>query len=201
MDWQLVQYYAHVFSEIDKGIENWKKFEKENDVAINDLRGCIEVADNIAVFSWFGERFWKRYKNNYHVEINPNSYFEHIKNWHGINTAIEDLYSRLNSALSPNAFQEPNCFETISELGKNNNLNHGGKINDKTFIFKTQKQRNPIRFAYSFKVDNGEVISITIFDILREPFNHAAYIKNFKRAYNKTSSIQGAVTLTLPKPV
>lgn len=201
VDWQLVQYYAEVLTKIDEGIENWAEFEEENDVEINDLRGCIEVADNIAAFSWFGERFWKRYKNHYLVEINPNSYFEHLKSWHGINTAIEDLYNRLNSALSPDAFVEPCCFNAISELGSNNNLNHGGKINDKTFIFKTQKKRNPIRFAYSFKVDNGEVTSIIIFDILRESFNHKVYIKNFKTKYGKTSSVQEAVTLTLPKPV
>ena len=204
VDWQFVQYYADVFSKIDEGIENWAEFKKEmekNYITINDLRGCIEVADNIAAFSWFGERFWKRYKNHYLVEINPKSYSDNIKVWHGIDTAIRNLYNLLNSALSPDAFKDPECFKTISKLGEDSNLNHGGKINDKTFIFKTQRRRNPIRFAYSFKVDNKEVTSITIFDILREPFNHKVYIKNFKKAYQNTSSIQEVVTLTLPKPV
>ena len=201
VDWQLVQYYEHVFSKIDKGIEDWTKFEQDNDVAIKDLRGCIEVADNIAAFSWFGERFWQHYKNNYRVEIDATSYLTHIKVWHGINTAIEDLYSRLNSALSPSAFKEPCCFETIKELDQQNNLNHGGPINNRTFIFKTQRTE-PIRFAYSFTVNDKEVTSITIFEILRQSFNHKAYVANFKKKYRGHHRLAGdkSVTLTLPKP-
>ena len=200
VDWQLVQYYEDVFSKIDEGVADWAKFEEANDVAINDLRGCIEVADNIAAFSWFGERFWKRYKNHYRVEINAESYFTFSKVWHGINTAIEDLYTGLNTTLSNSNAFDADCFETIKNLGKNSNLNHGGPINNRTFIFKSQRQRLPIRFAYSFQVNNKEITSVTIFEILREPFNHTTYVKAFKTKYKNPRSINDFVTLSLPKP-
>ena len=204
VDWQLIQYYADVFSQIENLTEDWVRFEEEHEVAINDLRGCIEVSDGTAGFSWFGERFWQRYQNNYSVVINPDSYFKYIKAWHGVNTAIEGLYTNLTTVLSNNsAFSEPECFNAIKELGQQNNLNHGGPINNHTFIFKTQKKRLPIRFAYTFTVGSKSktVESITIYEILRGKFNHKIYVAEFKKKYKNQRSMDEFVTLTLPKPI
>lgn len=204
MDWQLVKQYADVFSKIDKGVEDWTEFGKEYGPAIDDLRGCIEVADNLALFSWFGEEFWKHYKGNFLVEINVTSYFSY-KVWRDpdIDTAVRDLYKLLNEALSNSlaSFKEPDCFDLVKECDSQGNLNHGGPINDRTFIFKSQRRGLPIRFAYSFAVnDREEVASIRIYEILRGSFNHRTYVRAFRRKYRNPESID-FVTLHLPKPV
>ena len=204
MDWQLVKQYADVFSKIDTGVEEWTEFGKEHGPAIDDLRGCIEVADNLALFSWFGEEFWEHYQGNFLVEINAKSYFSY-KVWRDpdIDTAVRDLYKLLNEALSNSlaSFKEPDCFDLIKEFDSQGNLNHGGPINDRTFIFKTQRKRLPIRFAYSFAVnDREEVTSVRIFEILRGPFNHNTYVRAFRRKYRNPERMD-FVTLTLPKPI
>jgi putative CRISPR-associated protein (TIGR02619 family) len=199
VDWQLIKYYANELSKIDDGVSNWQEFQQQYDLAVEDLRGCIEVADDIAAFSWFGERFWKCYRNTYLVEINAKSYFSYSKVWHDIDIAIRNLYGLLSEALSGSkAFAEPECFEAIASLSSQGNVNHGGPINSSTFIFKSQRKRLPLRFAYSFKVNGKEITSITIFELVREPFNHKTYVREFREKYRNPGSID-FVTLTLPK--
>ena len=206
VNWQLVQQYTDVFSKIDEGVSEWEEFSGRHHKAISDLRSCIEVADNLAILSWFGEEFWSHYKGNFLVKINAKIYFAR-KVWKDptIDTAIQSLYRQLNETLSnsSNGFKKPpyspNCFGIITNSDKKGNLNHGGPINNKTFIFKSQSEV-PIRFPYSFEVAAQEIESITIFDVLRGDFNHNTYVKQFKKEYRNPTNID-FVERTMPKLV
>ena len=206
VNWQLVKQYTDVFSKIDEGVSEWQEFRKEHRPAIKELRSCIEVADDLAILSWFGEEFWSHYKGNFLVKINAKIYFAR-KVWKDstIDTAIQNLYKQLSETLSnsSNGFKKPpcspNCFSIITDLDQKGNLNHGGPINDKTFIFKSQSQV-PIRFPYSFEVAAQEIESITIFDILRGDFNHNTYVKQFIKEYKNPTNID-FVERIMPKLV
>ena len=199
-DWGWIHRYSGILKKVYDGISDWPKFKKDNP-EVQDLEAFIEIDDKTALLSPIGEIFWKDYEDNFPVKINADIYFDK-KVWRdsNINKVTQDLYKHLNEALSSGQFKEPDCFNHIDSLGSLNNLNHGGKINPNTFIFKSQKNNLPIRFAYSFNVQNNEIISVTIFDILRGKFDHGKYVQDFKTKYRNPYSINFVIR-TLPKPL
>lgn len=190
IDWGLIERYSDIFTQLEKGIYDWQSFkQKLPQEELEELRACIEVFDNMAELSPIGRIFWESYKDFFVAEIQKGSYFGYEPSERRqIDAAIEELYDRLDTALRPDFLDPQKCFERISKLGHNDDLNHGGQINKDTFIFKSTK-KGQIRLAYSFRTNKKEITTVKIFDILSGKFNHKEYISEFKRKYKNPTDV------------
>jgi len=201
IDWGLMERYSDIFTQLEEGIYDWQSFiQKIPQEEVEELRACVEVFNNMAELSPIGRIFWESYKDFFVAEIGKGSYFSYnSRERRQIDKAIEELYDRLDTALRPSYLDQEKCFERIRSLGHNHDLNHGGQINEDTFIFKSTNQEH-IRFAYSLRANKKEITTIKIFDILHRNFNHKEYIDDFKRKYKNPTDVDFVIrTFRIPE--
>ncbi len=164
IDWDLIKHYSNVLEQIDQGIEasDWQEFKKTNYQAVKELDAFIWWDESAgACLSPIGVIFWEQYlKSHFVLDLGTS-----IDKPTNIGNAIQDLYRRLNSVLSPtNSFTSPNCYKTIRDLGDQDDLNHTGPVSGHNiFIFKwtADAQR---RLMYSFEVNGRVITRIKIYD-------------------------------------
>lgn len=204
IDWASIERYSNVLSQIDEGIGEWKRFQKENHQAVQDLEAFIEVAEEIAFLSPIGQIFWDHYQRYFVADLPSGSYFSYpLADRQLIDQAVEELYGRLDSALRRNGFDSERCYKYLrrEELGNNHDLNHGANVpnqnifgNQDIFIFKSTANDH-VRLLYTFKVKaypievngqetcSGEITRITIFELYCRDFNHKTYIRDWMNKF------------------
>ena len=174
IDWNLIEKYYDVLTQLDKGIKasDWPDFKDDNYEPVEELDAFIWWDNSVgACLSPIGIIFWERYlKSHFVVELE-----EHVRNDTIFKRMVQELYRRLNSVLSPNGFTSPNCYNEIRRLGDDHDLNHTGPVRDHDiFIFKwtDDVQR---RLMYSFEVNGRAITRIKIYDRRDQHMNNRQY--------------------------
>ena len=174
IDWNLIEKYYGVLTEIDKGIEasDWPNFKKDNYEAVEKLDAFIWWDNGVgACLSPIGVIFWDQYMKNHFIVDLANG----ITRTPQIDNAIQDLYRRLNSVLRPDYLNPTDCYNGIRSLGHNDDLNHTGQVHDvDIFIFKSTDE-DQIRLMYTFEVNGRAITRIKIYDQRRHRNNTIQY--------------------------
>lgn len=163
IDWNLIENYYDLLTQIDKGIEasDWRGFKEANHQPVEELDAFIWSDNSVgACLSPIGVIFWDQYlKNRFIVDLATS-----ITRTPQIDNAIQDLYKRLNSVLRPDHLNLVDCYNTIRGLGHNDDLNHTGQVDRADiFIFKSTDE-DQIRLMYTFEVNGRAITRIKIYD-------------------------------------
>lgn len=79
-DDELFEKYYKEFVEIEGHVDNYAKWKESRYEFVSKAMSCIEVCNNIAGLSPFGEILWKNYKNRYSVFFATDEVIGKIKN-------------------------------------------------------------------------------------------------------------------------
>lgn len=214
IDWASIDRHSDVLRQIDEGIGNWQTFQQQHFQAIQNLEAFVDVDGEVAFLSPIGEIFWNHYQQYFLVKLPVGIYAPYDRRERrSIDNAIEELYQRLNTVLTSDCLNPAECYKYIRSLGHDSDLNHGGQISGQDiFIFKST-DNDQIRILYSFRVkvyrievngqeaNAGEIVELTIFDLLCGNFNHNTYIRDWKNRFGRQNKPEiDPVTRTLKIP-
>ena len=168
IDSDLIESRAGVLVQIADHMDDptrWRTFKSENEHAVKELDAFIWEDDDLgAELSPMGNIFWNNYlKSHFLVELPPSGNRGTIDE-PIIDTAIRELYRKLNDALSPLYLAPTSCYKRLRELGHNHDLNHTGQVSRQDiFIFKSTNC-DQVRLMYTFVVNGRTITRLTIFD-------------------------------------
>jgi len=188
--WSLIENNRELLEELnEKGIENWKSYRLRNSVP-SELETCIyydkelDMADLGPIGKVFYDKF-KKWILVYVLRGGPFSSKDANTHRKHLNDAISWLFGALVSFLENNRqnTEKENIWKLLEEQG-GDNLNHTNKRHTQFFIAKVPVASPETRLLYDFKVANGNLKTLRVFDFRIGGFSHSSYPKQFNQFYN-----------------
>lgn len=199
INWGIFEKYSHIIADLAAGIDDWSRHRWRYTIE-DDFRACIWEDGDFAELNAIGRLYWYRYQNYFLVEVLKEAdYFrENSGNKQEVNSALQELYGRLNSRIIGNGLKNTEDLQAyLNSLPDKDDLRHGEKPDRDKYIFKSTN-KSQIRLVYT-PIIKPYGLSLRLFDHVRGNFDHTVYIKEFKEKM-KMHANQEYTAITLKKP-
>jgi len=202
INWGVFEKYTPVFSDLARGIYDWKSYQKKHGLTEEDFQACLWEEEGMAELNALGKIFWDKYQNFFLVKVLKGSSYAretNSGNKREVNTALTELYQRLTDVIKLNGLKTTNELQQhITSLGEQSDLRHGENPDQDKFIFKSTR-KSQVRLVYTTEIGPAGQLDLKLFDHVRGSFDHKSYLGEFKqRMKNFSASEFTAITLRKP---